>query len=387
MLRSPTNALLLDATRLVWRTWRGRHPTGIDRVCLAYAAHFRDRALAVVQRKGFVFIFSQAQSRRLFDLLLRGRGVSRSEFVRFFARASVSVRRTPPFKGMQYLNVGHTGLNDGALSAWIARNDVKAIHLVHDLIPISNPEFCRPGEAEKHRERITNALESASGLIGNSQATMDELARFAAGKSMRMPASVVAWIYGIEGRQDTQPKAIDRPHFVTVGTIEARKNHLMLLRVWHRLVLEMGVAAPILVIVGQPGWKAEHALGILENLGALERSVVQLDDCDDDELAGWIAGARALLMPSFVEGFGLPVVEALALGTPVIASDLPVFREIVGDIPTYLPPSDEFVWETKIRAFIHNNPEREHQLMQIVEYRPPTWREHFGIVEPWLAKL
>jgi glycosyltransferase involved in cell wall biosynthesis len=83
----------------------------------------------------------------------------------------------------------------------------------------------------------------------------------------------------------------------------------------------------------------------------------------------------------------MPVVEALALGTPVLASDLPVFREIAGDIPTYLSPHDESAWVSQIRAFTGNDPDRTRQLERMASFRAPTWNEHFERVENWLATL
>ena len=100
-----------------------------------------------------------------------------------------------------------------------------------------------------------------------------------------------------------------------------------------------------------------------------------------------LGGARALLMPSFAEGFGLPIIEALELGTPVIASDLPVYREIVGDIPTYLDPLDGPSWERAIRAFLQDGGEREHRVRAASGYRAPDWATHFDKVEGWLDTL
>ncbi|GAA4741906.1 hypothetical protein GCM10023264_03780 [Sphingomonas daechungensis] len=294
-------------------------------------------------------------------------------------------QRPPPKRGLRYLNVGHTGLNDRAIAGWLKRNDIRAFYFIHDLIPIAHPELCRPGEGEKHRERMINALESATGIIGNSQITIDELAEFAALRSIPMPANVVAWICGYGSGRPVAGKVLDRPYFVTVGTIEARKDHLKLLRVWQRLVRTMGQEAPILVIVGQPGWEADEAIAILGNLGDLKAKVLHFEDCGDEELAAWIAGACALLMPSVAEGFGLPIVEALNYGTPTIASELPVYREVVNDIPTYLPPGDEVAWELTISSFAEGGPERERQLRRLADYRSPSWESHFAIVDGWLA--
>lgn len=384
-LHQSDDKVLLDVTRMVWRAWRGRHPTGIDRVCLAYVDHFKDRALALVQRRGQFRVLSAARSRKLFDLLLKGHAVAKSDLAKVLVIAAFLDRRDPPAGGMTYLNVGHTGLNDRAIAGWIELNRVHAFYLVHDLIPITNPEFCRPQESEKHRKRMRNVLETATGVIGNSQVTLDELSEFAAAQGMKMPPHVAAWICGFDAGVQARGKALDRPFFVTVGTIEARKNHIMLLQIWKRIVATAGKEAPILVVVGQPGWEADEALDVLEDLEDLEGSVVHLQDCDDEELAAWLAGARALLMPSVAEGFGLPIVEALSLGTPVIASDLSVYREIVGAIPTYLQPDDQQAWEAAITSFMEDGPERGRQQRQIPSYRQPTWHEHFAIVENWLS--
>jgi glycosyltransferase involved in cell wall biosynthesis len=183
-----------------------------------------------------------------------------------------------------------------------------------------------------------------------------------------------------------KPKPFDRPHFVVVGTIEGRKNHELLLKIWKRMAQADGTV-PLLVIIGQRGWEAEATTAMLDTAAELKGNVLELGRCPDEDVASIIAGARALLMPSFAEGFGLPVVESLELGTPVIASDLPVFREIVGDIPTYLDSSDASAWEDTIRSFVTDCPERTRQLDRIAAYHPPDWATHFKVVDGWIETL
>lgn len=362
-------------------------PTGIDRVCLEYMERLGPVSHAVVQFKGTVFVLSPATSDRLFSLLRNPALCSRASLVRMALRALVTANRTPPSRQMFYLNVGHTGLHEPSLIDWIAEHDLRAIYLIHDLIPVTHPQFCRPGEAAKHGLRIKNALVSASGIIGNSQSTLDELAAFAANRGLTMPRHVAAGICGIRRSARLPVPPAERPYFVTVGTIEARKNHLLLLKIWDQLVAQLGDEAPMLVIIGQRGWEAEEAFERLDQLGNLAEHVVEIRSCGDKELSGWIAGARALLMPSFVEGFGLPVIEAFDLGTPVIASDLPVYHEIVGEIPTYLDPSDAVAWASAVSAFMIDGPDRKRQLARLQKYIAPTWSDHFSAVEPWLARL
>jgi glycosyltransferase involved in cell wall biosynthesis len=234
---------------------------------------------------------------------------------------------------------------------------------------------------------MENVLNSASGLIGNSRATLDDLASFAASRGLPMPTALAALIAGPPIPDHVTPKQFDRPHFITVGTIEGRKNHSLLLHIWKRLVANYGSDAPLLIVVGRRGWEAGHVLAMLDRAPDLKDHVVELGACGDDELAGLIAGSRALLMPSYAEGFGLPVSEALQLGTPVIASDLAVFREFAGEIPTYLDFLDGKAWESTIMAFTGESLERERQLQAMTGYRPPCWNSHFQIVDEWLQTI
>jgi hypothetical protein len=378
---------LIDVSRLIWRSWRGRAATGIDRVCLAYLERFGPRSQAVIKRRGHVFVLSAGRSDRLRSVLLGAGQVSKLRMLSVLIPAIASARRSPPREGMTYLNVGHTGLDERSLPRWIRRNKLRAIYLIHDVIPLTHPEYCRPGEAAKHRRRMRNALASASGVIANSRYTRDELAGFAKSEGMHMPPIVEAWLGTETMRARGAGNPNNPPYFVTVGTIEARKNHLLLLDVWDRLLQSMDGRTPQLLIVGSRGWEAKEALQRLDRLGPLHRHVREINGCTDRELAGWIAGARGLLMPSFVEGFGLPVVEALSLGTPVIASNLSVFREIAGDIPTYLEPTDRSAWEMTVRSFCEDCPERNRQVGRIAAYKPPSWDDHFRIVDEWLGRL
>ena len=101
--------ILLDVSRLIWRQWTRRLPTGIDRVCLAYLEHFQAKARAVVQFRQFRRILDRKSSNRLFDLLLNGSSRFRSELIRTLAVSAASTERSEA--GQIYLNVGHTGLN------------------------------------------------------------------------------------------------------------------------------------------------------------------------------------------------------------------------------------------------------------------------------------
>jgi glycosyltransferase involved in cell wall biosynthesis len=378
---------LIDVSRVIWRCWSGRLPTGIDRVCLAYLEYFGDRAQAVIQRGGQHFILSPRGSDRLFQLLLARRPATRLNLARCLAMSIIGFRRPPHRPGLVYLNVGHTGLDEQSLPDWVRRHRLRAVYLVHDLIPLTHPQFCRTGELERHARRMENVLASATGIIGNSQATLAELETYARSQGRSLPRTVAAWISGAKPPARTDKPPLDTPYFVVVGTVEGRKNHQLLLDIWAELLAERGRDTPTLVVIGQRGWQAETAVAQLDRPEDFLSRVRHIDRGDDAELAAWLRGARALLMPSFAEGFGLPVIEALELGCPVIASDLPVFREIAGGIPTFLGPLDATGWKRTITTFIGDGPERTRQLAALPSFRAPSWAKHFAIVDRWLTTL
>jgi glycosyltransferase involved in cell wall biosynthesis len=374
---------LLDVTRLIWRRWKGRHPTGIDRVCLVYLRHFGPKAQAVIQYGGFRRILDRQASSDLFSLLEDPGARFKSSLVWRLLKNLRPVGSKGA--GRLYLNVGHTGLNSARFARWVTTAKVRPVYLIHDLIPITHPQFCRAGEAEKHRERMRTVLLTAAGVIGNSQATLDDLAYFAREQSLRMPPTLAAWLGTDPLPVRTDLRLPDRPNFVALGTIEGRKNHQMLLNIWSRLIDRFGSEAPRLLIVGQRGWEAESVFHLLDQSGKLDGHVVELSRCSDEELAEHLASARALLFPSHAEGFGLPLVEALGMGVPVIASDLPVFREIAGSIPIYLNPLDVRAWEAAILDYASpDSPARAAQHTRIKSFRLYDWQSHFNRVEKWL---
>lgn len=291
-------------------------------------------------------------------------------------------------RGRLYLNIGHTGLDSDGFVPWVRKSGVRPIYFVHDLIPITHPHFCRAGEGERHRRRMRTVLSTAAGVIGNSQATLDDLANFAAGEGLPPHPMIAAWL-GTTARlsADDQPKSA-RSTLVALGTIEARKNHQLLLNIWSRLVAKLGLEAPQLLIIGQRGWEADEVFRILDENKNLVGHVIELNRCSDQELAHHLESARALLFPSHAEGYGLPLIEALAMRVPVIASDLPAFREIGQGLPLLLDPDDEQSWEAAILDFAQpKSVARDEQLRRLDGFRPPTWYDHFERVEQWLESI
>jgi glycosyltransferase involved in cell wall biosynthesis len=408
-----TETVLFDASRLLSRADRGA-PTGVDRVCLAYAEWLlstpglrmvpvrarRDR-LAAVDEGWFRRHVAELRERwtgdaeaplteqqsQLFDALWGNAPVERSVLSpppevqppphprlrvwRQYFRSRPMPTRLPAAK--LYFNVGHTSLNTPDILADLRARGVTPVLMIHDLIPITHPEFCRPGDGERHRRRVRIALGGAGRIIVNSRYTADELLAFAGREGLTPPPVDVAHL-GLEP-VFLNPRSRDagHPYFVHVGTIEARKNLAFLLTLWRRLQERMGARAPRLALIGRYGWENEAVLDHLERSPNLQGLVHQAADLPDAALAELMRRARAVLSPSSVEGFDLPAVEASALGAPLIASDIPAHRELAAHAKL-IDPLDGLGWMEAIeRATLERPPPPP-------PYAAPTWAGHFARV-------
>jgi glycosyltransferase involved in cell wall biosynthesis len=412
--------VLFDVSRLIVRGSRFS-PTGIDRVVLAYARWLLQQPdvslQPVVTVAGRILTcprdllerivdgasaFSDAARRagpddsrwaaltRALDggptaAPLRATPVIRQVPARAVWHASLAARygwgvRTAAIPtGALYLNVSHTGLDHPGVLGRVAAAGAGAAVMVHDLIPITHPEYCSPSAEARHRRRMDEVLTHAGLAITNSQTTAQQLTDYA-GALGRTASRIVTAPLGLEPDflAPPPPLAARRPYFVFVGTLEARKNLTFLLALWRRLAERLGEATPSLVLVGRRGWENESVLDHLQRSKTAERFVLEVGDLQDAQVASLIGGARALLGPSFAEGYDLPVIEAMSVGTPVIASDIPVHRELAA-AATLIDPLDGPAWLAAIKAAAVN-PERP------PGRRGPGWQDHFATVGPLLLE-
>lgn len=376
----------LDVTRLLTRLYDGLLPTGVDRVGLAYIQKYGVQARAILSERGFSTVLTERDSQQTFAMLLastRNRNAIRA----LVARACLNRVRETRLNGV-LLHTSHNGMEFGRYYRAMTKREIRPVFMVHDLIPLTHAEYCRPGVEATHRHRMHTALKQASGLIANSQATLDSLAAEARQANLPLPPSVVARLASGVTQQPLAPRPLPTPYFVMLGTIEPRKNHWFILHVWRRLVEQLGAAAPKLVVIGRRGWECENVVDMLERCQSLKNVVIEEAHCSDEQLHAYLQHAQALLFPSFVEGYGMPLAEALALKVPVLASDLDVFHEIADDIPDYLDPLDGPGWLARIQAYAQaNSPARDAQLARIERFREPTWAEHFEHVDGFLETL
>ena len=387
-------ARLLDLTRTASRLWRGP-PTGIDRVERAWLDRLAADPVplwALVRTGAGFCLLDRAGALALAgagrpapDLLSRltrreARAAAADTAVRTLAAARAPVpllarmlqRRLPA--GTVYLNLGHNNLTPRVLAAARAIPGGRAAVFVHDMIPLDHPEFARPDRAAVFARRMRATAAGADRVIVNSAHTADRVAHWF-GPWGRVPPILTAPLGVTPAAPDPAalPPGFDltAPFFLVLGTIEPRKNHALLLDVWDRLP----EPRPRLVVAGSRGWAAPALLARLDAAVAAG-AVVVLPGLSDGAVAALMAAARALLFPSRAEGFGLPLAEAMAAGTPAICAPVPVFREIAGDYPVYLDPDAPYLWYQEIvrRAA----PSARRTATDAPAALPvPTWAAHF----------
>jgi glycosyltransferase involved in cell wall biosynthesis len=288
-----------------------------------------------------------------------------------------------------YLLVSHHHLERRGLFARLkGRSAARFICLIHDLIPIEFPEYAKPGQAENHLRRIETAARFADALIVNSRVTRDALLPHLEHARRAPPVLVAPFGADLPVPPADGASVFDRPYFVYVSTIEARKNHLLLLNLWRRMATDLGERAPLLVLVGQRGWETENVVDMLDRCPALRGTVIEYNALPDAEMVRLLKGACAMLLPSFAEGFGFPLIEGLQLGIPALCSDIPALRETGGSVPEFFDPLDGSGWRSAILDYAApGSPRRAAQLARLAGWAAPRWDEHFATVDRFIAEI
>jgi glycosyltransferase involved in cell wall biosynthesis len=423
--------VVYDLTRLVTRIFN-RTPNGIDRVDFSLADYFVNRESE--HRSGLVMtalgprVLKPLAAREAIDNIRKhwgedaepevdehyravttaidssfgkaprfskGRTGQYAEARAWFRRHGFPIGESPRkflVDGGVYINVSQFLLESDWYLRWLeSESQVDGVFFIHDLLPIETPEYFRPAEQPRHMRRMERLARRGRAAIVSTVVVRDSLMRRmkALGRS-DMPILVAPLppdpIFA--AKTPLNGSSSKHPYFVMCGTIEPRKNHLLILHVWRELVAELGEAAPKLVLIGTRGWENEHIIDLLERCPGLQGHVIEVSGLPTPSVKRLMLGSRAVLMPSFAEGYGLPVVEALGAGVPVIAADIPVFHEIGGGCLMTIDPTDGPGWRAAIREFLtEDSSERKAYAAKLENYAVPTWPDFFHKIETFLDDL
>ncbi|GAB4389158.1 MAG: glycosyltransferase family 1 protein [Thermodesulfovibrionales bacterium] len=223
---------------------------------------------------------------------------------------------------------------------------VRSVLTVHDLVWRHYPETMERYNLLIMKAVAERSIRAADHIIAVSEATARSLAEVFAVPRERI--TVVHNGAGDYSPLDREESALYisgrygvlKKYFLTVSTVEPRKNLVTLLRAFSRL----GAGGVQLVVAGASGWKTSGLSREYERLGLTEDRVKFLGFVPQEDMNRLYSGAALFLFPSIYEGFGMPPLEAMASGTPVIASNSSSLPEVVGDAGVLLDPMDEDAW-------------------------------------------
>lgn len=262
----------------------------------------------------------------------------------------------------------------------LTSNGVRAVHLVYDLLPCTHPQWFDPNLVRVFDRHVAAHLDHSDLFLAISQHTADELVSYSRASGRPTDPEVRVVRLGGDGGLSVSPGDADPDilgpltgvrYLLCVGTIEPRKNHTLVLDAFERLSAHHPDLH--LVIVGRQGWRIDGVADRLRAhplLGTRVHWPLAVNDATLDHL---YQGAALTVVPSFTEGFGLPVIEALRRGSPVVSSSGGALPEAGGDLVDYVAPDDVDGFVAAIERHLDDDAHHEATRERLAGYRPTTW--------------
>jgi glycosyltransferase involved in cell wall biosynthesis len=258
----------------------------------------------------------------------------------------------------------------------------KTVLFCYDTIPVKFPHLMSFDARQMFARYFVDVAHVADRVVAISETSRgDFLALMDEVGAPKPPVDVIllGTDLNVEESSERSPLAglENTPFVLCVSTIEARKNHEVLYNAWDRLVAKHGDAFPQLVIVGMIGWGVGDLLFRMRINPRVKNRICILDNLPDAELAWLYRHSLFSVFPSLYEGWGLPVVESLALGKPCICSTAPAVTEAAQGLATALDPLDTPAWIAAIERLWQDAEARGKAAMRCVrEFQPQTWEHH-----------
>lgn len=235
---------------------------------------------------------------------------------------------------------------------------VKTLTVIHDLAFLHYPEFVQSRNLARLKKFVPLAIKKSDRIVAVSEFTKSDIVKSYNVDPQKIDVVSNAVNHKVFFPQKLKPsvqKKYNLPNDYTlfIGNIEPRKNILGIIEAFGKLPTQLQAKHP-LVLVGGKGWNDEGISEALNNSSAKEH-IVRVGYVDDDDLAQVYAGAQIFVFPSFYEGFGLPVLEAMASGTPVITSKVSSLPEVGGDAVLYVDPKKSTTIAEAMKKLLQNS--------------------------------
>jgi glycosyltransferase involved in cell wall biosynthesis len=254
---------------------------------------------------------------------------------------------------------------------------------VHDLIPTYARDTCDQDTVRVFEAFMRRALRHTDHVLSVSESTADDVRRYTGSLQIATPPITVTR-NGSSFAEFLPPGGLSHSRLLRdlperfvlfVATIEGRKNHQLMLDIWRQMLAENGDDVPALVCVGRLGWKSSGFISSLVETDYLDGKVVLLRDISDTDLRALYERCLFTVCPTFYEGWGLPVGEALSMGKICVCSDRPSIPEVAGEFGVYIDIDDIGASTAVIQNLIANAASRRRLEEKIRHgYKFITWR-------------
>lgn len=416
-MKNKKTYIYYDITRIIQRGNQVMTPTGIDRVDIHYAIRMvKDNdyiTIGAYVYKGRILYLSYKLTEKIIQTVYNKwitcnvTDISHKEKMKQLIKEVQNEKRQTILgsknivdqqfilnkdKNSFYVNV--SSANTELIDLWSTFkkcSNTKLIFFLHDLLPLEFPEYFWDKWDGLYLSRMQSLAKYSDMVVTVSEDVKSKFKNLVELLNIKSP-SVIAIQNGIENkfienRHQKQKNTSIENQFVIVSTIEPRKNHLMLLEIWRSLINEEYTNIPKLIIIGKRGWDNQNTFNLLDKSPALKQYVQEYNDLTDHEMIETIKKSRAMLFPSYGEGWGLPLVEAIMLGIPVICSDLPVLRESTQGFAEYIDVNDKKLWMHKIKKYTEKS-DNELNIIKnnLNKFLARTWEKSFSMLKDNIKK-
>lgn len=285
------------------------------------------------------------------------------------------------------------GLHHLAASRRVESLKAEISTVLHDLIPIEQPHLTDQSHARNFARDIEWMFENCRQIICVSEHTAERARVRAMTLGGEKPPRIEVAQLGsfLKAAMETSeiepvPELVDRRFVLYCSTIEVRKNHILLLKLWSTLLAESSQPLPQLVFCGRWGWMYEEVKAYLASHPGLDADLVILNEASDRQLAWLYRHAEFGLYPSLAEGWGLGAAESLDYELPIIVSDTPSLAEATQGLMPILPADDLDSWKRVVRRAV-DDPSWSQVLRQRIRQQYHPIREGdfasrlFGLIE------
>ena len=293
-------------------------------------------------------------------------------------------------------------------NTWVDRDElyrelgshgVRLAALIYDLLPQQHPEWFEATLVAVSDRTIRAQAAHAEVVLAISADTAAQFARWASVQGLRPPQARVISL-GADAAPASDPTSaapadaagplpdelVGVDYVLTVGTVEPRKNHATLLDAFDRLLIDQ--PGTHLVVVGRPGWHNDDVIERLASHPELGRRLHWFRAAGDDLLGTLYAHARVVAVASITEGYGLPVIEGMAHGVPVVSSDGGALVEAGGDLVDRVEALDVDAWVDVLGRYMGDDALVAARRGELADYVTPKWSDTGAqVAEILLAEL